>query len=300
MLQKLSKILKLAPLVPPVMFTALIVFIWVYMHHRGMALFDTHGIMATKERNLFIFGLLLSIIVVVPVFALLFSFAWRYREQNTKAYYSPELAGNRRAETVWWLIPGVLILILSVVTWNSSHSLDPFRPLASSNAPLKVQVISLDWRWLFIYPDQHVASINSLYIPTDTPIELSLTSDAPMNSFWVPQLSGQIYTMPGMSTQLHIMADKIGSYRGESANISGKGFSDMVFTTHAVSEADFNGWVQHAQQDGAKLTHATYTQLAKPNTDRGVYTYGFVDPSLYTWVIDKYMMPQTNTTEQQL
>ena len=181
-----------------------------------------------------IFAALLSLVVVIPVFAMTIYIVWRYRESNQKAKYSPDWDHNSKVETIWWLIPTLLIVVLSVVTWNSSHSLDPFKPIKSSVKPLRVQVIALQWKWLFIYPEQGVASTNILELPVDRPINFEVTADAPMNSFWIPQLGGQIYAMAGMSTQLHLMASEAGTYAGASANLSGKGFAKMKFDTKAV------------------------------------------------------------------
>lgn len=262
-----------------------------YFKHNNIPVLEPRGSIGEKEKSLIVFALALSLVVVLPVYALLFAFVWRYREGNKKAKYSPELSGNWMIETVWWLIPSVLIMILSVVTWNSSHQLDPYRPLTANKKPLRVQVVSLDWKWLFIYPDQRVASINYLRVPVDTPVNFQLTSDSVMNSFWLPQLGGQIYTMPGMSTQLHLMADKAGTYEGSSANISGKGFADMTFTAKAGSESDFNDWVRSAKRGNHPLTMSNYAQLAKPSENNPATTYSSVPSGLYNSVMAKYMGP---------
>lgn len=235
------------------------------------------------------FALALSLIVIVPVFTMLFIIAWRYREGNTKSTYSPDLDGSRKAEAVWWLIPSLLILVLSIVTWNSSHALDPFKPLASSEQPLRIQVISLNWKWLFIYPDQNVAATNELYLPVNRPVEFDLTSDAPMNSFWIPQLAGQIYTMPGMKTQLHLLASKTGTYRGQSANISGIGFAGMVFQTHVTSDGAFTTWVNQAKHSSNTLSQTVYDRLAEPTSNTPVFLYKSVQPELFDATIHKYM-----------
>lgn len=262
-----------------------------YLHVHPVAVLEPRGAVASKERNLFWFGLALSAVVVLPVFALLFGFAWKYREGNSQAAYTPELTGNARIESVWWVIPGLLILVLSVITWNSSHALDPFRPLTSKDKPLQVQVISLQWKWLFIYPEQHVATLNQLYLPVNRPVDLTLTSDAPMNSFWLPQLAGQIYTMPGMSTQLHLMANKTGTYRGQSANISGKGFAAMNFNAHVMTAPAFSEWLQNAERAPQQLNQVAYDQLAAPSTPSQPAVYSAVLPDMYDRVVMKYMMP---------
>jgi cytochrome o ubiquinol oxidase subunit 2 len=229
-------------------------------------------------------------LIVVPVFALTFGIAWRYRATNKKARYSPELSGNKVAETAWWLIPLAIITVLAGIVVVTSHSLDPSKALSSTRPPIRVEVISLQWKWLFLYPDQHVASINYLPVPTGTPIDLVLTSDAPMNSFWVPQLGGQIYAMSGMSTQLHLMASQAGDYHGSSANISGDGFADMQFTVHATSQADFSAWANKAANSSKELTYDTYNQLAKPSTNTPVsYSFPAADSDLFEAIIMKYM-----------
>jgi len=265
-----------------------------YFKHSNVEVFNSAGSIGAKERNLMLFALSLSLIVVIPVYIMLFSFAWRYREGNKKkTKYSPELAGNRFAEAVWWLIPTVLITILSVVTWNSSHSLDPYRHIASSTKPMKIQVVALDWKWLFIYPEQHIASVNLVQFPENTPVEFQITADAPMNSFWIPQLGGQIYAMPGMSTQLNLIANRTGNFHGSSANISGAGFAGMAFTAKSSSSDDFNAWVRSAQQSSRSLNSSTYKQLSQPSQYNPVAYYSKPQPELYNLVVAKYLVPIT-------
>ena len=256
------------------------------------AVLQPAGEIGSKERRLMAYAILLGVIVVVPVFVMLFGFAWRYREGGSgKAAYTPEVGGNRVAETIWWLIPLAIISILSVLTWNSSHQLDPFKPLASSQPALPVQVVALDWKWLFLYPEQHVATINELIIPTNRPISFSITSDAPMNSFWIPQLGGQVYAMSGMDTQLQLIANKAGSYYGSSANISGNGFAGMHFMTKAMAPSSFAAWVQQTQAGHQSLTTAAYIALAKPSTNNPSTTFAHFDSRLFSNVIEQYMMP---------
>lgn len=264
-----------------------------YFRHVNVPVLEPRGTIGEQQRKLIIFALGLSLIVVVPVYIMLFSFAWRYREGGKKkAKYSPNLAGNRWAEAVWWLIPGILITILSVVAWDSSHALDPYRPLDSNAKPLTIQVIALQWKWLFIYPAQHVASVNFFQFPVGTPLNFQVTADAPMNSFWIPQLGGQIYAMPGMSTQLHLMADRAGDYNGWSANISGDGFARMTFTARAGSQADFDAWLKRAKNSKRQLSMAAYDGLAKPGESPVVY-YSSPQPYIYDRIVMKYLVPST-------
>lgn len=265
-----------------------------YLSRVNMPLLETRGIVAQKERNLMIFASLLSLVVVIPVFSMAIFIAWKYREGNEHATYAPEFDHSRLYESVWWGLPTLLITILSVVAWNSSHTLDPYQPIASNVRPLHVQVIALDWKWLFIYPQQNVASINQLEIPVNTPIDFDITSDAPMNSFWIPQLSGQIYAMPGMSTQLHLMASKTGTYSGSSANISGVGFSGMDFKTDATTMSQFDKWLRMAKQQPSVLDTIAYNRLVRSSQQNPYAYYSSVAPDLYTMVINKYMMPNTS------
>jgi len=238
------------------------------------------------------------LIVVVPVFGLLVLFAWKYRASNTKARYTPDWDRNRLAEIVWWLVPSLLILVISVITWNSSHQLDPYKRLDGNAKELIVQVVALDWKWLFIYPEQHIASVNFVQFPSDMPVDFEITADAPMNSFWIPRLGGQIYAMPGMSTQLHLMASTNDSFKGSSANISGTGFASMKFAAKSSSQADFDKWVQSARQSSAMLDTATYNELAKPSSNNPAFYYAWAQDGLYNNVIMKYMSPDAGMNMQ--
>jgi cytochrome o ubiquinol oxidase subunit 2 len=192
---------------------------------------------------------------------------------------------------VWWALPSLLILVLSIVTWNSSHALDPYKRLDSVKKPLQVQVVSLNWKWLFIYPEQNIASVNEMYVPVDTPVDIRLTSDATMNSFWIPQLAGQIYTMPGMVTQLHLMADREGAFRGQSANISGEGFAGMNFYAYAAKQPTFDKWVASVRSSHGSLDEKTYTKLVQPTQNVPVTHYASVDGAMFDAVMNKYMSP---------
>lgn len=267
--------------------------IW-YVSNHNVAVLNPKGIVAEEQRQLLVTATLLMAIVVVPVFALTFGIAWRYRASNKKAKYSPDLSGSKVAEAIWWLIPLAIIIILAGLAITSSRNLDPYRPLTSSKKPLKVQVIALQWKWLFIYPEHNVASVNRLPLPTDTPVEFTITSDAPMNSFWIPQLGGQVYAMAGMSTKLHLQASQTGDYRGSSANISGDGFAGMTFTAHATPQEEFDAWVAGARKSANVLSLDTYNELSKPSKDVPPASYSFPSTyaGLYDTVVMKYMTPQ--------
>jgi cytochrome o ubiquinol oxidase subunit 2 len=268
-----------------------------YLSRMNFAVLQPAGVIGEKERNLIYIALGLAVIVVVPVFIMLILFSWKYREGNSKAKYQPDFTNSRKLEAFWWGIPFAIILVLSVITWNSSHDLDPFKPLQAYAKPLNVQVVALQWKWLFIYPDYGVASANYLQIPTNTPVDFEITSDAPMNSFWIPQLGGQIYAMPGMTTHLNLMASKAGDYIGKSANISGTGFAGMTFTTRASSQKNFNSWMKQLSAANNNLTQDSYDQLAKPNEDHRVVYFSSVDSSLYHRTVMKYMEPPNTPTE---
>ena len=263
----------------------------VYLNSVNIPVLQPAGPIASQERRLIIIAVLLSLVVVIPVFVMLIGFAWHFREGNKKAKYSPEMDGSRVLESLWWGVPIILISILGVITWRSSHELDPFKSLSSPKAPVTIQVVALQWKWLFIYPSQGVASVNYLKMPVDTPVNFQITADAPMNSFWIPQLGGQIYAMPGMSTHLHLMADSQGTYRGSSANISGKGFAGMDFSAKSSSQADFDQWVALVHQTKNHLSLAEYNSLAKPSQNNALSYYSSSQSGLYDRIVMKYMMP---------
>ncbi len=276
---------------------AAIVALALYLKTVNVEVFNPKGIIAEKQRNLIVFAAILSLVVIVPVFTLLFTFLFKYRETNSKAKYTPDWDSNKLYEAIWWGIPIVIIFTLSVVTWNSSHDLDPFKPLDSNVEPLEVQVVAMQWKWLFIYPDQNVATVNYAQIPVGRPVTFTITSDAPMNSFWVPQLGGQIYAMSGMSTKLHLMADQAGSYNGSSANISGEGFAGMRFKVNATSQNEFNNWATWARQGQDYLGAESYAALARPSQNNWPATYTPVQLDLYATILAKYML-HTNTPNE--
>ena len=271
----------------------------IFLSTHDVALLNPQGLVAQKQFDLLVFASILSLIVLVPVFALTFFIVWRYREGNTKAKYSPDWDSSRILETIWWAVPLALILVLSIVTWSSSHELDPSKPLASTTKPITIQVVALEWKWLFIYPEEQIATVNYVKFPMSTPVNFNITADAPMNSFWIPSLGGQIYAMSGMSTKLHLEADGAGKYKGSSANISGRGFAGMNFVAESTSQDDYKTWVRSAQEYGDSLTTADYDQLAKPSQNNKPQTFSYVSPNLYNDVLMKYMLPagQISRTE---
>jgi cytochrome o ubiquinol oxidase subunit 2 len=262
---------------------------------REIPVLNPQGLIADQQYTLILITVGLGFFVVVPVFILLFSIAWKYRAGNKKAKYEPEMEGHRGLELLWWGIPCVIILLLAIITHISTHALDPYKALESDKTPVKVQVIALEWNWLFIYPEYGTATLNFMNIPEDTPVNLTLTSDAPMNSFWVPALAGQVYAMSGMSTKLHLMADSVGTYNGTTANISGEGYADMRFKVYSMTEADFQTWVKRAANSADGLTTEKYEEIAQPNKDRPETTYRLITSSIFDDVIMKYMSEKSHT-----
>jgi len=257
-----------------------------------LALLNPKGIIAAGETKLLIDSTLLMLLVVVPAMLLTLIFAWRYRAQNKAAKYSPEFSHSNLLETIWWAIPCLIVAILAVITWVSSHTYDPYRPIASTKQPITIQAIALDWKWLFIYPKQNIATVNYVQFPVDVPIKFLVTADAPMNSFQINQLAGQIYAMPGMRTKLHLMANQKGDYYGLSTSFSGDGFSNMKFTAHVTSEQAFEKWVAFVKQSSKKLSMAEYKKLARPSDNNKPIFYASSAKQLFAKVIVKYMGPQ--------
>lgn len=269
-----------------------------YFSQFNVAVLNPQGEIARQQRDLIVFTTMLGMTVVIPVFVMLGLFAWKFREGNTKAKYRPDWDGNNKLEAIWWGIPIVIILILSVITWRTSHELDPYRALNSNVKPVEVQVVALQWKWLFIYPELGVASTNLLAMPEKTPINFTITSDAPMNSFWIPSLGSQVYAMSGMSTKLHLIADGTGDYRGSSANISGKGFADMAFIARSSSKSDFDAWVKRVKATSMTLDNERYDKLALPATLDSPMYYAIKDTNLYDRVVMKYMAPMNHEEDK--
>lgn len=269
--------------------------VFVALNKSNFLVLNPAGEVAAQQRELMVVATLLMLVVVIPVFFMTFFFAWRYRESNHKAKYRPDWSHNTVAEFTWWTIPLIIVSILSVMIWRSSHALDPYKPLEQTKEPVTIQVVALDWKWLFIYPDYDIATVNYLQIPEKTPINFEITSAAPMNSFWIPQLGGQVYAMAGMETKLHLIADKAGEYQGSSANLSGSGFSGMKFKTTATSESDFRKWISSAQQSQERLTMESYEQLANPSKNNPPATYSLEQKGLHDKIMMKYMKPNGDT-----
>ncbi|HEY4802955.1 MAG TPA: ubiquinol oxidase subunit II [Paraburkholderia sp.] len=254
----------------------------------NFAVLDPKGSVGVAERSLIATATWAMLLVVVPVIILTLAFAWRYRASNRNATYAPKWAHSTAIEVVVWAIPAAIILFLAILTWRTSHELDPYKPLESSVKPINVEVVALDWKWLFIYPDLGIASVNQLAVPVGTPVNFRITSDSVMNSFFIPQLGTQVYAMAGMQTRLHLIADEAGDFDGLSSNYSGKGFSDMKFRTLATSQKDFDAWVQKVKASSTQLSMDKYATVAQPQEKAPVQYFSTVDPKLFNNIIAKY------------
>ncbi|GAB5095825.1 ubiquinol oxidase subunit II [Caballeronia sp. LP006] len=249
---------------------------------------DSKGSIGKAEASLIALSTYTMLLVVIPVILMTLFFAWRYRASNKNATYAPKWTHSTAIEIVVWAIPAVIILYLGILTWKTTHELDPYKPLQSDVKPINVEVVALDWKWLFIYPDLGIASVNQLAIPVGTPVNFRITSDSVMNSFFIPQLGGQIYAMAGMQTKLHLQADHVGDYAGISANYSGQGFSDMKFRALAMSSADFDAWQKKVKTAPARLDMDVYAGVAKPSEKDPVKYFSTVDPKLFNNIVGKY------------
>lgn len=249
---------------------------------------DPKGPIALAERNLLFDAFCVMMLVIVPIIILTLWFAWKYRASNTSAKYTPTWANSVKLDAITWLIPAVIVIAVAVLLWRSTHRLDPYRPLESKEAPFDVQVVAQDWKWLFIYPEQGIAVVNQLAFPAGRPVSLRITSDTVMNSFYVPQLAGQIYAMAGMQTRLQMLADQPGKFVGRNSQYSGGGYSDQHFEVLAMTPADFDAWVARAKQSGKALDASAYTALAAKSRANPIAYYSAVEPKLFDSIIDKY------------
>jgi cytochrome o ubiquinol oxidase subunit 2 len=252
---------------------------------------DPQGPIGAANRMILFNALEIMLAIVIPTIAVALIFAWWYRESNTRARYLPQFVYSGRIELIVWSIPLLVILFLGGVIWIGSHQLDPAQPIASQDKPLNVQVVSLDWKWLFIYPDHGVAAVNQLVVPAGVPVHFDLTSASVMNVFFVPQLGSMIYTMNHMITQLWLQADQPGDYYGESAQFSGDGFSGMNFTLRAVPREAFTAWLDSTRQNGPALDRTAYAELLQQSQNVKPFTYRNIDPTLFRAVATQQLPP---------
>lgn len=253
------------------------------------------GDIAAQQGDLVVTATLLMLIIIVPVILLTLLFAWKYRQSNTEAEYDPEWHHSTALELVIWSVPLIIIIALGALTWISTHKLDPYRPLDRISEtkpldpnvqPLEVQVVSMDWKWLFLYPEQGIATVNEFAAPVDRPIRFKLTAISTMAAFYVPDLAGMIYAMPGMETQLNAVINKEGTYKGLNSHYSGAGFSGMTFKFHGLSNEGFDAWVQQAKTEGKVLDRASYLDLVKPSERHPVTRFSSVQDGLYNRVLN--------------
>ena len=257
--------------------------------NRGI--FDPVGPVAAQEKQLLINSTAIMLAIIIPTMIATIAFAWWFRRGNAKANYRPDWEYSGAIEMVVWAIPALTIMLLGGIAWIGSHNLEPSKPLASKAPPLRVDVVSLDWKWLFIYPDQGIATVNQLVVPAGTPISFRLTSATVWNAFFVPQMGSMIYTMPRMTTRLNLQADKPGVYNGLSSHFSGDGFPGMQFRVQALPADQFAIWAQGARGSGPKLDGGGYAQLLKPNSYVKPMTYGTVSPGLYDAIVANRLPP---------
>jgi cytochrome o ubiquinol oxidase subunit 2 len=256
------------------------------------AVLDPQGVVGIAEKTILLDSLAIMLAIVLPTIAATFAFAWWFRASNSRATHLPDFEYSGRLELLVWSIPLLTIILLGGVAWIGSHELDPAEPLTSDKPPLPVQVVSLDWKWLFIYPNQHIATVNQLVIPAGVPVHFALTSASVMNAFFIPQLGSMIYTMNGMATQLNLQADGPGSFLGLSSHYSGDGFSDMHFDVRALPQDQFADWVENVRKNGGPTLDAkAYDDLAKQTSNVTPFTYRAADPGLFEQITTQKRPP---------
>lgn len=265
-----------------------------------MVVMNPAGDIAIQQRDLIITSTVLMLLIIIPVIALTLLFAWKYRADKNPKDYDPEWHHSTKLEVVIWSAPVVIILLLGTVTWIATHRLDPYRPIdridearpvTEEHKPLTVEVVAMDWKWLFFYPELGIGSVNEFAAPVDTPINFKITGTTAMNSFFVPALAGQIYAMGGMQTKLHAVINKEGVYDGFSANYSGAGFSHMRFKFHGLSDQGFNAWVEKVKSSGKPFGRQEYLEFAKPSEREPVQYFANVDPELYSAILNRCVEP---------
>lgn len=253
------------------------------------ALLDPKGQVGAEQRTLIITSFGLMLIVVIPVIAMTLLFGWRYRRSNSGAKYAPEWAHSNLIEGVIWVVPCAIVAVLALLTWKTSHSLDPHKPLESDVEPIEIQAVALDWKWLFIYPEQGIASVNEVAFPVDTPVRFRVSSGTVMNAFFIPRLGSQIYAMAGMDNDVHLIANEVGVYPGRSTHYSGAGFSGMTFDAHVTSNEDFDAWVAEVAQSPDTLSYPEgYKELEEQSEFHPVEYFSSVTPQFYERLVSSF------------
>lgn len=255
----------------------------------SVELLSPKGDIGAQEKSLFLTAFALMLVVVVPVIFMTVFFAWKYRDSNTKAIYKPNWSHSAAIESVVWTLPCIIVTILGIFAWNTSHTLDPYQSINSTLKPITIEVVSLDWKWLFIYPEHNIASVNEIAFPINTPLKFRITSDSVMNAFFIPQLGSQIYSMAGMETKLHLIAREPGTYSGISSNYSGEGFSGMHFKALATSQSGFEEWLEQAGKSRQSLTQNSYKLLSKPSSNVPVTFYSSISPGIFDYLVHSKM-----------
>ena len=251
-------------------------------------LFDPKGPVGESERFVIITAAVLMAIVVVPVFIMALWIPRKYRASNTEATYMPKWSHSVKIELFMWGGPIVIVTLLAILAWTRTHALDPYKPIPAAAEPLTIEAVCLDWKWLFIYPDQNIATVNQITFPVKVPLSFKITSDTVMGSFFIPQLGSQIYAMAGMQTRLHLLADKQGTYTGHNQQLTGRGYAGMYFQANAVSPEEFQAWVQTIRQSKELLDLNRYEQLARPSVGHPVIYFSAVKPDLFVYILRKY------------
>lgn len=253
-----------------------------------LVLLDPKGPIGESERFVILFAFCLMLLVVIPVIIMAFWFPWRYRANHKREDYDPKWSYSGKIELIVWLIPAAIVTTLSILIWQTTHQLDPYKPIISTAAPVNVQAVSLDWQWLFIYPDENIAVVNELVFPVDAPLNLRLTSETVMTSFFIPQLGSQIYAMAGMQTRLHLLANETGIYTGQNQQFSGEGYSTMRFEAVAATPEQYTAFLEKSRKAAQKLDIARYEKLTQPTTDAPITYFSSVEPGLFDAIIGRF------------
>lgn len=273
-------------------FGLFIIGITVVVMDENTLVYHPKGIIAQSILDLIITNYLLILSIILPTYVLLFVIVWKYCIKNEEAKHDPDHTYGLKGQVLMWVLPSIVVVVMSFVNWDATYDLNPYKPIESDDKPLSVQVVAMDWKWLFIYPELGIATLNFLHIPERTAIHLKLTADhSPMNSFWIPQLSGQIYSMTGMTTQLYLMADAPGTYQGKAVEINGDGYADMTFTVKSSSQKEFDEWVNEVKKSNQHLTADQYKELVKHEINKSIILYSEVEPNLYHKIVEQYMYP---------
>ena len=253
-----------------------------------LVLLDPKGPVGETERYVILFAFFLMLLVVIPVIIMAIWFPLRYRANHKRDDYDPKWSYSGKIELVVWLVPAAIVTALSILIWQTTHQLDPYKPIASTAAPVNVQAVSLDWQWLFIYPDENIAVVNELVFPVDAPLNLRLTSETVMTSFFIPQLGSQIYAMAGMQTRLHLLANETGIYAGQNQQFSGEGYSTMRFKAIAATPEQYSAFLAKSRKAAEPLDMARYQKLTEPTTDGPITYFSTVEPGLFDSIMGRF------------